>query len=86
MVILVSNVATDHCHQSVTKGYRKKKKKKRPTVLSSAPASVFASLGIFAHAPIFVSTSPPTFFGFAPIFFRFCKTRENFNFSEKWKK
>ena len=84
MVILVSNVATDHCHQSVTKGYRKKKK--RPTVLSYAPASIFATPGIFAHAPIFVSTSPPTFFGFASIFFRFCKTRENFNFSEKWKK
>ena len=61
MVILVSNIATDHCHQSVTREYRKKK---QPIVISSAPASVFAS-------PAFVYASPPAFFGFAPIFFRF---------------
>ena len=60
MVILVSNIATDHCHQSVTKGYCEKK---RPTVLSYALVSVFTSLGIFGHAPVFV------FFRFAPAFF-----------------
>ena len=37
-------------------------KKKRPTVISSALASVFASLA-------FVYASPPAFFGFAPVFF-----------------
>ena len=62
MVILVSNIATDHCHQSVTREYRKKKK--LTTVISYAPASVFAS-------PAFVYASPPAFFGFAPVFFRF---------------
>ena len=61
MVILVSNIATDHCHQSVTREYRETK---RPTVISSALASVFAS-------PAFVYASPPAFLGFAPIFFRF---------------
>ena len=66
MVILVSNIATDHCHQSVIKGYREKK---QPTVLSSAPAFVFASPGIFGPAPAFVSASPLAFFGFAPTFF-----------------
>ena len=59
MVILVSNIATDHCHQSVTREYREKK---RPTMISSAPASVFAS-------PAFVYASPLAFFGFTPIFF-----------------
>ena len=68
MVMLVSNIATNHCHQSVTNGYREKK---WPTVLSYAPTSVFASPGIFGHAPAFVSTSPPAFFGFAPVFFHF---------------
>ena len=68
MVILVSNIATGHCHQSFTKGYREKK---RPTVISSAPASVFASPRIFCHAPAFVSASPLAFFGFAHVFFRF---------------
>ena len=52
MVILVSNITTDHCHHE----------KKQPTVISSAPASVFAS-------PAFVYASPPAFFGFAPLFF-----------------
>ena len=61
MVILVSNIATNHCHQSVTREYVKKK---RPTVISSAFASVFAS-------PAFVYAFPPAFFGFGPIFFRF---------------
>ena len=61
MVILVSNIATDHCHQSVTREYREKK---RPTVISYAFAYVFASLA-------FVYAFPPAFFGFAPIFFRF---------------
>ena len=56
MVILVSNLATDHCHRSVTKGYYEKK---RPTVL----LSVFASPRIFGHAPTLVSASPPAFFG-----------------------
>ena len=69
MVILVSNIAIDHCHQSVTKGYREKKK--RPIVLSSAPASVFASPRIFCHAPTFIFVSPPAFFGLAFVFFRF---------------
>ena len=69
MVILVSNIATDHCHQLVTNGYRKKQK--QPTVLSSAPASVFASPGIFGRAPTFVSASPLAFFGFALVFFWF---------------
>ena len=68
MVILVSNIATDYSHKSVTKGYHEKK---RPTVLSSAPASIFASLVIFGHAPAFVSASPLAFFGFASVFFRF---------------
>ena len=67
MVILVSNIATDHCHQSVTKGYHKKKRK-RPTVLSSAPSFVFASPGI-----TFVSASPPSVFGFAPVFFNYAR-------------
>ena len=40
-------------------------------MLSYAPASVFASLGIFCHALAFVSTSIPAFFGFAPEIFRF---------------
>ena len=71
MVILVSNIATYHCHQSVTKGYRDKK---RPTMLSSPLAFVFVSLGIFGHAHAFVSTSPPAFFGFASVFFRFAST------------
>ena len=61
MVILVSNIATDHCHQSVTREYREKK---RPTVISYVHASVFAS-------PAFVYASPPAFFSFAPVFFRF---------------
>ena len=61
MVILVSNIATNHCHQSVTREYRKKK---RLTVISSALTSVFSS-------PAFVYASPPAFFGFAPIFFCF---------------
>ena len=61
MVILVSNIATDHCHQSVTREYREKK---RPTVISSVLASVFAS-------PAFAYASSPTFFGFAPVFFHF---------------
>ena len=52
MVILVSNIATDHCHHE----------KKRPTVISSAPASVFASLA-------FVYASPTAFFHFALVFF-----------------
>ena len=69
MVILVSNIAIDHCHQSVTKGYYEKK---RPTVLSSAPTFVVASLGIFGHALAFVSTSPPAFFCFASVVFSFC--------------
>ena len=63
MVILVSNIATDHCHQSVTNGNHKKK---RPTVLSSALASIFASPRIFFHGPSFVSASPPVFFGAGP--------------------
>ena len=61
MVILVSNIATDHCHQSVTREYYEKK---RPTVISSTLASVFAS-------PAFVYASPPAFFGFALVFFHF---------------
>ena len=40
-------------------------------MLSFALAFVFASLGIFGHAPAFVSASPPTFFCFVPIFFCF---------------
>ena len=68
MVILVSNIATDHCHQLVINGYSEKK---LPTMLSFAPASVFASLGIFGHALEFVSASPPAFFSFALVFFRF---------------
>ena len=40
-------------------------------MLSFALAFVFASLGIFGHAPAFVSASPLTFFGFVPIFFCF---------------
>ena len=59
MVILVSNIATDHCHQSVTREYREKK---RPTLISSSLTSVFAS-------PAFVYASPPAFFGFALVFF-----------------
>ena len=59
MVILVSNIATDHCHQSVTRKYSEKK---WPTVISSAPTSVFAS-------PAFVYAYPPVFFGFSPVFF-----------------
>ena len=47
MVILVSNITIDHCHKLVNNGYCKKKK--RPTVLSSALAFVFASPGIFGH-------------------------------------
>ena len=35
-------------------------------MLSSASTSVFASLGIFGHAPTFVSTSPLAFFGAGP--------------------
>ena len=54
MIILVSNIATDHCHQSVTKGYREKK---WPTVLSFAPTFVFTSSESFGHAPAFVSES-----------------------------
>ena len=54
MIILVSNIATGHCYQTITKGHRKKK---RLTVLSSALASVFTSLRIFGHAPAFVSAS-----------------------------
>ena len=61
MVILVSNIATNHCHQLVTREYREKK---WPTVISSALASVFAS-------PAFVYASPPAFFGFAHVFFGF---------------
>ena len=61
MVILLSNIATDHCHRSVTKGYHEQK---RPTVISSTPASGFAS-------PAFVYAFPLAFFGFAPVFFRF---------------
>ena len=61
MVILVSNITTDHCHKSVTREYHKKK---RPTTISSAHAFVFAS-------PAFVYASPPAFFGFAPAFFCF---------------
>ena len=57
MVILVSNIATDHYHQSVTREYREKK---LPTVISSALAS-----------PAFVYASPPAFLGFAPVFFGF---------------
>ena len=53
MVILVSNIATDHCHHE-----------KRPIVISSAHASIFAS-------PAFVYASPPAFFGFAPVFVHF---------------
>ena len=66
MVILVSNIAIDHCHQSVTKGYREKK---RTTVVSSTPTSIFASLEIFGHASAFVSTSPPAFFLFCSYIF-----------------
>ena len=61
MVILVLNIAIDQCHQSVTRKYYEKK---RPTVISSALASVFASLAFFY-------ASPPAFFGFAPVFFCF---------------
>ena len=43
-------------------------------MLSSAPASIFASTGIFGHSPTFVSASPPTFFGFTPVFFHFAPT------------
>ena len=52
MVILVSNIATDHCYHE----------KKRPTMISSVPASVFAS-------PAFIYASPPAFFHFALVFF-----------------
>ena len=61
MVILVSNIATNHCHHLVTREYREKK---RPTVISSALAYVFASLA-------FVYASPLAFFGFAPVFLHF---------------
>ena len=44
MVILVSNIATDHCHHE----------KKWPTVISSAPTSVFASPAfVYASPPTF---------------------------------
>ena len=59
MVMLVSNIAIDHYHQSVTNEYREKK---QPTMLSSAPTFVFASPPTFfgfAHV----------FFCFAPTFF-----------------
>ena len=59
MVILVSNIATGHCHQPVTREYQEKR---RPTVISSAPTSVFAS-------PVFVYASPSAFFCFALVFF-----------------
>ena len=59
MVILVSNIATDHCHQSVTREYHEKK---LPTVISSAPASIFAS------PPAFFGFTP-VFFRFALAFF-----------------
>ena len=52
MVILVSNIATDNCHHE----------KKRPTVISSASASVFTS-------PAFVYASPHEFFHFSFVFF-----------------
>ena len=52
MVILVSNIAIDHCHHE----------KKWPTMISSAPASLFAS-------PTFVYASSPAFFHFALVFF-----------------
>ena len=60
MVILVSNIATDHCHHE----------KKRPTVISSALASVFASPAfVYTSPPAFVYASPPTFFHFSLLFF-----------------
>ena len=46
-------------------------KKKRLTMLSFAPASVFASLEIFGNALAFVSASPLAFFSFALVFFCF---------------
>ena len=56
MVILVSNIATDHCHHE----------KKRPTVISSALASVFASPAfVYTSPPAFVYASPPALFHFA---------------------
>ena len=58
----MSNIATDHCHHE----------KKQPIVISSVPASVFASpVFVYASPPAFVYASPPAFFGFAPIFFHF---------------
>ena len=56
MVILVSNIATDHCHHE----------KKRPTVISSSLESVFASPAfVYTSPPTFVYASPPAFFPFA---------------------
>ena len=60
MVILVSNIATDYCHHE----------KKRPTVISSALASVFASPAfVYTSPPAFVYASPPAFFHFSLLFF-----------------
>ena len=56
MVILVSNIATNHCHDE----------KKRPTVISSALAFVFASPAFVYTSPTaFVYASPPALFHFA---------------------
>ena len=60
MVILVSNIATDHCHHE----------KKWSTVISSTLASVFASPAfVYASPPAFFYASPPAFFNFALVFF-----------------
>ena len=60
MVILVSNIATDHCHHE----------KKRPTMISSALACVFASPAfVYTSLPAFVYASPPAFFHFSLVFF-----------------
>ena len=53
MVILESNIATDHCLHE----------KKQPTVISSAPASIFASPAfVYASPPAFFGFVP-VFFG-----------------------